>query len=112
MYPNISNSCFGFATLSPNTAQTKVVIPLLAFIIQLSSLYKTKVLPVRKCIQESFDFPDVKRRTVEVDFQGVAATDIIKKLESFYRKIVSQKTLTPAPVQLTTEKFIYRCRPN
>ncbi len=99
MYPNIRNSCFGFATLSPITAQTKVAIPLLAFIIQLSSLDKRKVLPVTKCTQESFDFPDVKKRIVEVNSQGVAATDIIKKLDSFYRKIVWQKTLTGAPMQ-------------
>jgi len=25
---------------------------------------------VTKCTQESFDFPDVKRRSVEVNFQG------------------------------------------
>ncbi len=30
---------------------------------------KRKELPVTKCTQESFDFPDVKRRSVEVNFQ-------------------------------------------
>jgi hypothetical protein len=31
---------------------------------------KEKELPVTKCTQESFNFPDVKKRTVEVNFQG------------------------------------------
>jgi hypothetical protein len=33
-------------------------------------LNKGKELPVTKCTQESFNFPDVKKRTVEVNFQG------------------------------------------
>ncbi len=33
-------------------------------------LNKEKELPVTKCTRESFNFPDVKKRTVEVNFQG------------------------------------------
>jgi hypothetical protein len=33
-------------------------------------LNKGKELPVTKCTRESFNFPDVKKRTVEVNFQG------------------------------------------
>ena len=33
-------------------------------------LNKETELPVTKCTQESFNFPDVKKRTVEVNFQG------------------------------------------
>ena len=31
---------------------------------------KEKELPVTKCTRDSFNFPEVKKRTVEVNFEG------------------------------------------
>ncbi|SFL21830.1 Transposase DDE domain group 1 [Nitrosomonas aestuarii] len=45
-------------------------VPIKSFIIQLPRLHKREELPVTDCTQRSFDFPEVKKRVVEVNFEG------------------------------------------
>ncbi|MCB1935237.1 MAG: transposase, partial [Nitrosomonas sp.] len=45
-------------------------MPVKSFIIQLSTPNKRKELPVTDCTQRSFNFPAVKKRVVEVNFEG------------------------------------------
>ncbi|MFO7578760.1 MAG: transposase [Nitrosomonas halophila] len=48
----------------------KEAIPAKSFTIQLSMLNKREELPVTNCTQRSFNFPEVKKRVVEVNFAG------------------------------------------
>lgn len=62
---NLSNkSGYHVKRVNSNIARIKQATAIQFFVIQSHKLHKGKGLPVAKCVQESFNFPDGKKRII------------------------------------------------